>query len=225
MDNFADVLCLTDRYNANKPMRKCVEFMKKHITLDDFCWVLHLANRYNCRELRTFCIKQIRRKWQSTLDSDGFLECDFKVVEELARMYCIDRDDKILLKRCIEWAKRSCQRKGLDDQIPTNLRNELGTLTEFITPSMTFEDCLKSVNNQNSDSDTESKLASGKDEQSEKDGNETNPNAQEEIPDEVDPARLRYTYEAEDDSDDFYFGWGDDTEEYDTMDFWYIAIE
>lgn len=216
MENFADLLYLSDKYDAEYPMSACVEFMKKHITVDDFCWVMHLAIRYHCRELRDFCLKQIRRNWLSTVNSNGFLESNHKVVEELVRMYCVERNDQILLERCIEWAKRSCQRKDVDCQTPMNLRNELGALADLITiENMTFDECLNSKMGITAKQQSKKELSSS--DKSTKEEADTNSDVRKEseLPDQVDTDEVTYSFESGDVDDDLYFGWGDETEEID----------
>lgn len=60
MDSVEDVMNLIDRYDVETAWPKCVDYLKKKLTVDDILWALSMAVKFRLDELKLFCMDKIR---------------------------------------------------------------------------------------------------------------------------------------------------------------------
>lgn len=67
MDNVADVLNLTNKYDVVMCFPSCIAFMKENLTVDELVWGLHLALKFQLDELKQFCLGEIQKNMDKIL--------------------------------------------------------------------------------------------------------------------------------------------------------------
>lgn len=125
-DNLAEMVYLSDKYDAIGCMKICMEFMESELKSNNVCKVLEIAIRYDLEELRGRSEIIVRDTWKVVIHSDAFLECSRDVLLQVLLMIESDEpDDCCLYEKCMEWAKIGCERNGIDATLPANWRVEL----------------------------------------------------------------------------------------------------
>lgn len=131
-ENIEGVMYLADKYGVNDCMDTCVTFLMDTMTPDDLCWIYGLAIFYEHRDLQAFCKQQIALNAVQMFGSNDFLNCERKLLKKILSLQLMPCDETIILDSCLAWAKRSCERLGLDAQNVKNLRAQLGDCFSLI---------------------------------------------------------------------------------------------
>lgn len=130
---FCELMYLTNEYAADELKSICVGVMKDRIENDLLLWTLELAIDCNSVELHDICLKQIKGNWLEAIRSDWFPHMQHKALEDILRVDCAQRNEKILFERCIEWAKRMCEEnKEPNANAPVNLHTVLDGILDLI---------------------------------------------------------------------------------------------
>lgn len=85
-----------------------------------------MAISMNNQNLKSFCERNIRSLTNKQFNIDIFLHCDPKVVKHVLQLETLSCGGAHSFMACIAWAKQSCEAKGLDKNVPENLKNQLG---------------------------------------------------------------------------------------------------
>lgn len=125
MDNIAEVMRLADKYDTQSVMDYCTESLGQFISVKNVCLIIGLALRYGQKTLMFSCDNIVSTQWKAVLKSDSFLEIDCTTLDHILQLNVVLRNEKETFDACIEWAKKSCERK-LIEVTPTHLRVELG---------------------------------------------------------------------------------------------------
>ncbi|XP_055308966.1 uncharacterized protein LOC129572876 [Sitodiplosis mosellana] len=126
MEHVPGVMYLGEKYEVTECLDACSTFLMQNLTADTVCWAYELAVLFKCKELMEFCDTLAKSKFSTVLQSKCFLECDQKVLRHILKLDPLSGSNIDVLKACIAWAKAACQRKGLDDDQPQNVRDQLG---------------------------------------------------------------------------------------------------
>lgn len=132
MDHINEVLRLADKYDMLTSLRTCIPFLESQLTKENVVTVHQLAILLENSKLKEICEKWIRAFTNEVLKSEAFLECDQKVVEYILQSDVLECCETDILEACIKWAASSCQKNGLDEKNPKNLRNQLGNYIHLI---------------------------------------------------------------------------------------------
>lgn len=127
IENIEEVLHLTDKYDMLDCFGVCATFLKANLTIENMVWGYQLAITLDNEELMKFCGKRIQAFASEIVKSEIFLHCSREVLKNLLNMNVLDCDEVELFNACIEWAKISCQKNGLDEMNAENVKNQLGT--------------------------------------------------------------------------------------------------
>lgn len=124
-ENIVEVMNYLREYRIEGCMPKCVDFLKDTTTNNDVCTIYQLALQFNLDNLKTFCERKISAFAEDVLTTDDFLNCDENVFKSIVQMDSLICDEVNVFDACLEWAKKSCEKKNLDAGKVRNLRAQL----------------------------------------------------------------------------------------------------
>lgn len=137
---------LSSEYEADELKSICVEVMKDRIEANLLPWTLELAIDCNSVQLHEICLKQIKINWSEAINSDWFPNLQHKALEDILRIKCSQRNEKVLFERCIEWAKRVCDEdEELETNTPADWRRALNDYIGLINFDRMTKDDFKSL--------------------------------------------------------------------------------
>lgn len=131
-ENIADVMKLADKYGVTDCMDSCIIFLMDVMTPNDICWVYRLAIIYGLFDLQAFCEQRIALNAVQVFGSTDFLNCDRALLKEILSLKVMPCNETVILDSCLDWAKRACERDGLDGDNAENLRAQLGDCLALI---------------------------------------------------------------------------------------------
>lgn len=126
MGNIEEIVRLADKYDMMDCFETCAAFLQANLTTENMLWGYQLAITLKNAPLMTFCEKDIQINTQKMLKSEAFLQCSRDVVDNILKMDTLECDEIDLFNTCIEWAKKSCEMNGVDENNSEELRTQLG---------------------------------------------------------------------------------------------------
>lgn len=120
--NIEEIVRLADKYDM---LESCATLLEANITTENILWCYQFAIALNNAELKEFCESRIQKHIFNIIKSEKFLHCSRDVVRNILKLDTLDCDEIQLFNACIEWAKASCQKNGLDETNSVNLKNQL----------------------------------------------------------------------------------------------------
>lgn len=124
-ENIAQVMNLVRKYGIERCMKQCIDFLKDTLTNEDVCSGYQLAIKFELDDLKRFCERKICANAEEVLKSDDFLNCEKIVLSNIMRMDSLLCEEAKVFDACMDWAKKSCEKKKLDANEMKNLREEL----------------------------------------------------------------------------------------------------
>lgn len=131
MDNIESVVRLADKYDVLDRLNECVAFLENQLTPNNICWGYQLALHLDNEPLIKFCEKEICLWTKEVLESDAFLCCSKNVLECILELALVASEVDIF-KAVLQWARNTCEKKNLDENIGGNLRDQLGDSLQLI---------------------------------------------------------------------------------------------
>lgn len=125
MEHIHSVIHLCHKYQLDSCFKICLSFLKEYLTIDEICLGYQLAIHYEQNDLKYFCKRKISIKTEDVLKSNGFLNCDWVILNEIVRFAALNCRESVLLKACINWARNICRRDKIDANDKENIRNVL----------------------------------------------------------------------------------------------------
>lgn len=145
MENVEGVARLADKYDMLNSLDACIPFLESELSSENVVIVYQLAIFLENSNLKEFCEKWIRVFTKDVLKSEAFLQCEQKVIENILQFDKLECNEADLFDACIKWATMSCQRNGLDEKDPKNLKNELGNVFHLIPFGAMEEEDVKEI--------------------------------------------------------------------------------
>lgn len=155
----SNVIHLVKKYEiAHCCMNACVRFLKDTLSPVCTCLSYSLSILHDQTDLRKFCEEQIKANASIVLRSYDFLNCDQALLSEILKLeLCCD--EEIVFNGCLEWAKNSCEKNGLNGNNTEMLRNSLGdclylirfgtmTLQEFTRCNLKYRGLIEEIDSQ-----------------------------------------------------------------------------
>lgn len=143
MQHIQGVMHLSKKYQIDECLEICSIFLKKNLTINEMCMGYQLALHYDQNDLKKFCRREICVNTRKVLISEGFLNCDWIVLNEIVKsvnFLCREAD---LLEACINWARNACKRNKLNVN-KENVRNQLkDVIYEIRFNQITFQEFTK----------------------------------------------------------------------------------
>lgn len=125
MEHIQIVMHLCHKYQVDDCFKVCWRFLKENITIDELCLGYQLAIHYEQKDFREICRQKIYENAEEVLKSNGFLNCDWSILSEIAKSNVLMCRESTLLEACIVWAQNQCERKELNANDKENVRNQL----------------------------------------------------------------------------------------------------
>lgn len=132
VDNVYAIFYLANKYDIEEVMASCSTILTKEIGVENVVGYLKMALRFNQHQLKGKCIEFIGKNTGKVLASEEFICCDKETLTGILEIPSMSCKEHVLFDACIKWATAMCQRKGIDDLCPKNLRDELGDCFKMI---------------------------------------------------------------------------------------------
>lgn len=129
---FFELMYLANRYGTSEFRKLFVTVMREEVKVEDLCMVLDMAIICCSDDLRDYCLNQIKHNWSTAIRFNFFPNLMKETLERILRIDCIQRNEMVLFERCIEWARKTCKEKCIDDNKPANWRAVLGSCIDHI---------------------------------------------------------------------------------------------
>lgn len=124
-EHIEGVLHLGDKYNVEKCVSDCVQFLIKFLENENVCSRLRLAILYGQTELMKACEKHILVNTAAVFETDGFLACDRQVLAHILQMDQFSCSEVKVFEAIMAWV----QVKSKQDVLTIELvRAHLGNL-------------------------------------------------------------------------------------------------
>lgn len=119
-------------------MDTCLEFIKIALTDDDVCTIYDSAILLELDDYKKLCEKRISLNSENVFKSDGFLECDRRVLSHILKLNLLSCSEIDVFKACLAWVKAVSQQ---NDPTKDILRAHLDELFyEIRFGSMTIQE-------------------------------------------------------------------------------------
>ncbi|XP_068696241.1 BTB/POZ domain-containing protein 6-like [Montipora foliosa] len=121
-DNVMQVLYLSKKYMLPYLADKCSAFLEKNLDESNVFYVLHEAQKYEEKPLLDHCWKVIEKDAKRALKSEGFVEIERTVLEELVQNESLNIKEVELFKAVDCWAVNECCKQGIEAEGPVKRR-------------------------------------------------------------------------------------------------------
>lgn len=125
-ENVETVLNLAKQSLVENFVTECVSFLVEKLSMENICMAYRLAITYDIENLKELCESIISSNANDLFRTDGFINCDIRVLISILKLDLLDCPEAEIFKSCIAWAQNSCRKKNIDVDDMTNLRAELG---------------------------------------------------------------------------------------------------
>lgn len=125
MEHIQSVMHLGKKYQMDECLKYCTAFLMKNLTIGETCLGYQLAIHYDQHDLKKYCRDQIEINAEEVLKSDGFLNCDWNVLNDIVKSDHLNCREIVLLEACINWGQNACKRNQLNAGDEVNMRNQL----------------------------------------------------------------------------------------------------
>lgn len=126
--NAHTVLALGRTFEVVHCIKACERFLVKCLPLEQLCFGLLLATEYSLFDLKSHCIKRINENKRNVFVSHTFLACNEEVLNDILENLTVNqRDDfKTVWNGCMNWAKKQCTIRSMDECDVKNWREVFG---------------------------------------------------------------------------------------------------
>lgn len=122
LPHILEVLRLTKLYRMEECAMICGNFWAKNVHISDICWAYRWAVYYGMTEFRRICECRICMQPDLVFKSDSFLHCEHIVLNHILDMNSLMCYEWNVLGACIEWARKACERDGVNPCATGNIR-------------------------------------------------------------------------------------------------------
>lgn len=125
MEHIQSVMNLCHKYQIDVCLEVCSTFLMENLNIEEMCLGYQLAMRYDLNDLKEYCQNQTDINVEEILKTNGFLQCDWIVLNEIVKSSNQKCREIVLLEACTAWARNTCERNGLNANDRENIRNQL----------------------------------------------------------------------------------------------------
>lgn len=119
------VLLLGDKYNVEKCVNDCIQFLIDSLDEENVCSRLRLAILCELPEFKQVCEKRIMVNTTAILASKGFLTCDRQVLEHILKMNQFSCSEVKVFEALMSWVKVKSKQDTLSKEL---IETHLGSL-------------------------------------------------------------------------------------------------
>lgn len=146
LQHIAEVLRLTKVYSMEDCAIECGDFWATNVNIKDICWAYRWAIHYEMDEFQRLCEQRICAQPDLVFKSDSFLNCDRVVLDHILDMNSLMCFESIVFGACMEWARKVCERDGLNPCATGNIRKCLkDSLYKIRFGSMTLPELRRHI--------------------------------------------------------------------------------
>lgn len=136
-ENIVAVIHLAHKYNVKNCIDDGIPFLMDTVNEKNICDALHLAILYERPELLKACETFVVMHTAAVFKSDGFLECDNRVLERILKMNVLSCFEADVFEACMTWVRAKNDDKALSKAV---VDTHLGRLYDEIRfSSMTIQ--------------------------------------------------------------------------------------
>lgn len=125
IEHIESVMTLCHKYEIDECLQFCSSFLMENLSIEELCFGYQLAMRYDLNDLKEFCKHEVSMNTEEILKTNGFLRCDWNVLNEIVENDKLNCREVVLLEACTFWARVSCEREGVNPNDNQNIRNQL----------------------------------------------------------------------------------------------------
>lgn len=112
-EHIHSVIQMCDKYQVHEGVNICSMFLKENLTIDDICAGYQIAIRHHQDDLKDYCKQIVIENPERVFKSEGFLQCDWIVLNEIVKLDHLSCLEKLVLEACIDWAQNACRKEKL----------------------------------------------------------------------------------------------------------------
>lgn len=125
MEHIQSVMHLGKKYQVDKCLKGCSEFIKRNLSFDEINFGYELAIQFDQNDLKDFLQRKIVENADKVLYSEEFLNCNWNVLNDIVKNGNINCKESVLLDACIDWALNACERNELNPDDMEDIRSQL----------------------------------------------------------------------------------------------------
>ena len=112
-DNVMQLMYLARKYMLPSLADKCSAYLQEHLDASNVFTVLPDVQKYEEKDLLDQCWKVIEKETEEAVKSDGFVQIERSILEELIEKETVNIKEVELFKAVDRWAEKECEKQGL----------------------------------------------------------------------------------------------------------------
>ncbi|XP_071099517.1 BTB/POZ domain-containing protein 6-like [Haliotis cracherodii] len=111
-DNVTALLYASRKYAITALESQCLEFLEKHLNVDNACVVLDAAHRFDQIQLFQKAFTLIKDTGERSLQSSGFLTLRQGLLQQIVESDDLLAEEHVIFNAVNRWAEAECRRQG-----------------------------------------------------------------------------------------------------------------
>lgn len=117
IENVAEVMYLSQKYNIASCLKMCTDFLANVLDIDNAIYIFSLAMFYDQIPLQNLCEWKIFSDSKEIFQSSSFLECDRQVISHILKMDCLSCFELELFEACMLWLTAASKQETITRDI------------------------------------------------------------------------------------------------------------
>lgn len=136
MKNMKEVARFVKEYDIVEHVKFCIGKFRSELDIENICWAYQLAIFFEHNWMIDSCSNYIKIFSYDIFQSISFCHCDKEVINKILHLNALACSNNELKEACLRWARSTCIRIGIDDNLYENLQDQL----EGCVPTMNTND-------------------------------------------------------------------------------------
>ncbi|XP_048242426.1 BTB/POZ domain-containing protein 6-like [Haliotis rufescens] len=111
-DNVTALLYASRKYAITALESQCLEFLEKHLNVDNACVILDAAHRFDQSQLFQKAFTLIKDTGERSLQSSGFLTLSQVLLHQIVESDDLSAEEHVIFNAVNCWAEAECRRQG-----------------------------------------------------------------------------------------------------------------
>ncbi|XP_048241734.1 BTB/POZ domain-containing protein 6-like isoform X3 [Haliotis rufescens] len=111
-DNVTALLYASRKYAITALESQCLEFLEKHLNVDNACVILDAAHRFDQSQLFQKALTLIKDTGERSLQSSGFLTLRQGLLQQIVESDDLSAEEHVIFNAVNRWAEAECRRQG-----------------------------------------------------------------------------------------------------------------